>query len=287
MMRAPPAWQSLLFVPGDRPDRYAKAVASGADCACIDLEDAVAPSAKTEARAHALTFVREGERGEAALALRVNAVGSDEGRADLADLAEVDRAPDALVLPKVGSAEDVQAAREALASRHPGTVLVPLVETAEGLLHAVEIARAQGVVAVLFGGLDLAADLGAALTWDALLYARSRVVHATALAGVAAIDGPFPDIHDLVGLGRESSRARALGFTAKAAIHPGQIPSIHDAMVPTEAELSWAHRVLATADQADGGVSVVDGRMVDAPVVRAAQRTLARAGSPQPRSTSA
>lgn len=274
-------------MPGDRPDRYAKAVASGADCVCIDLEDAVAPSAKAGARGYALRFSQEGGRGEAALAVRVNAVRSEVGQADLAAFADSNRAPDALVLPKVGSPADVDFAREALAPRHPGTMLVPLIETAVGLLHSVEIARARGVASVFFGGVDLAADLGAAFTWEALLYARSRVVHAAALAGVAAIDGPLLDIHDLEGLSRESGRARALGFGAKAAIHPGQIPCIHEAMEPTEAELTWAQRVLDAHAEAAAAVFVVDGRMVDAPVVRAARRTLARAGLPRPEGPSA
>ncbi len=287
MPRLPSAWRSLLFVPGDRPDRYPKAVTSGSDCTCIDLEDAVSGRAKTEARRHALEFLEDGERRGTALAVRVNVVTSDAGRADLAALARVGRAPDVVVLPKVESAEDVDVAREALASLADDVALVPLVETAEGLLHAVKIARARGVAAVFFGGVDLSANLGAALSWEPLLYARSVVVHAAALGGVAAIDGPFLDFRDLEGLRNESVRARSLGFTAKAAIHPHQIPGIHEAMTPTEAEVAWAYRVLDAQSEPDAGVNALDGRMVDAPVVWAARRTLARAGSLYPRTPSA
>jgi citrate lyase beta subunit len=272
--------RSLLFVPADRPERFARAAQSGADAICLDLEDAVAPQAKDVARKHALDFLDSNAADPARLTFRINEIRSQHGLRDVQSLIDAGRAPAALLLPKVRTAEDVRQVRELLADRLSAPRLIPLIETADGLTHAEAIAAAAvEVEALLFGGADLSAELGCALDWEPLLYARSRVVHAAATASVAAIDMPLLATNDGERLHQECARARALGFTGKAAIHPNQIAGIHAAFTPSPAEIGWAQRVLEAAAAAREGAIVLDGRMIDAAVVRAAHRTLARAAA--------
>ncbi|MEZ4416394.1 MAG: CoA ester lyase [Gemmatimonadota bacterium] len=281
--------RTILFVPGDRPDRFEKACASGADAVCIDLEDAVAASAKARARAAALEFIGSvcvpgSVDSGPELILRINAFGSEAGALDLAALEESCAAPHALMLPKVQGPDDVNAVALHLETHSAtGAALLPLIESAAGLHQVEAVACASVRVAALpMGGLDLAADLGAVPEWDSLLYARSRIVHAAALAGIAALDVPFTHVEDLEGLEREASRVRRLGFQGKMAIHPGHVPILHDVFTPAPSEVERARQLVEAADAAAAGqegVFVVEGKMIDAPVVRAARATLARARS--------
>lgn len=293
-MRAPgndaiPALRSILFVPGDRPDRYEKALAAGADAVCIDLEDAVAPERKGEAREAAARFLterpaaptqREGSESYTAVPIivRVNDRNNREGERDAVALAGC-APPNGFMIPKVRTAADVQGAARQL----PNAALLPLIETAQGLEHAGDIAAASSnVAALVFGGFDLAIELGAEPRWEALLHARSRVVHAAALGGVAAIDMPSRDFSEASRLREEATRARRLGFTGKVAIHPAQIPVIHEVFTPSADEVRRARAVLE-ADRAAGGSAVaLAGTMVDRPVVEAARRILQRARSSPP-----
>ena len=293
-MRAPgidaiPALRSILFVPGDRPERYEKALAAGADAVCIDLEDAVAPECKGEARDAAARFLTERraaptqhQRPESSTAapviVRVNDRNSREGERDAAALAGCPP-PDGFMIPKVRTAADVQGAARQL----PKAALLPLIETAQGLEHAGDITVASAnVAALVFGGFDLAIELGAEPVWEALLHARSRVVHAAALGGVPAVDMPSRDLSEVSGLREEATRARRLGFGGKVAIHPAQIPVIHEVFTPSADEVRRARGILQ-ADRAAGGSAVaLAGRMVDRPVVEAARRILQRARSSLP-----
>jgi (S)-citramalyl-CoA lyase len=272
--------RSLLFFPADHPELLAKAVASGADAVCADLEDAVAPDAKEAARELALGRILAGDRRGAELVLRINDPKSEAGRRDLDALCTADSPPDALLLPKVASADEVAWVAGVLAPWHPELRVIPLIETARGLAAAEAIAQASDRVGgLMFGALDLAVELGCAVEWDALLYGRSRVVHAAALAGVGALDVPFMDVSDHEGLARQARAVRGLGFRAKAAIHPSQVPIIQDAFTPSAEELARAAEVIA-ADEASGGAPVLrEGRVIDRPVVEAARRTLALAAS--------
>ena len=280
---AAPAFRSILFVPGDRPERYGKALAAGADAVCIDLEDAVAPARKDAAREEVARLLAgagsasgPGERGAAAprILVRVNDPGSDSGRRDIDAVAGRAR-PDGVMVPMVRGAAEVARA----AGRLRGEVfLLPLIETARGLENAAGIGAVPGVAGLVFGGFDLALELGAAPAWEPLLYARSRVVHAAAVNGVPAYDVPSRDFRDLTGLREEAARGRALGFAGKTAIHPAQIPVIHEVFTPSREEVERA-RAIVEADRAAGGGAVgVGGRMVDRPVVEAARRVLAREG---------
>ena len=273
------AWRSLLFVPGSRPDRYGKALASGADVVCVDLEDAVAPADKEGARERVMDLMVGQTWVPARSTVRVNPASTAEGTADLAALAELLPAADlTVVVPKADGPEDVEAVRAPLQAAGWRPVLVAMVETARGLEAAPDIARAPGVVALFLGGVDLAAELGCALTWDALLYARSRLVHAVALAGGAALlDVPDLDLDDVEGLEGRTRAVAELGFTGKSAVHPRQIGPIHEALAPSPEEADRARRLLDAYHRGGGGVVSFEGIMVDRPVAEAAKRVLWRA----------
>jgi citrate lyase subunit beta/citryl-CoA lyase len=266
---------SLLFVPGNRPDRFEKAAASGAHAVVLDLEDAVPPSEKPAARAAVRdAWVRLAAHG-VPVVVRVNASGTGLLAEDLAELRGLAPAP-AVMLPKAEAAAHVAEVRAAL----PGAPVLPLIETAAGL-HAIdEVAAAPGVVRLAIGHLDFMADTG--MSWSEgepeLAPLRFAVSIATRVANLApAIDGVTVQTDDEPRLTADALRARRFGFGAKLCIHPKQVAVVHAAFAPAEEEVAWARRVVE-ADAASGGRAVkVDGKMVDAPVVATARRILARA----------
>jgi citrate lyase subunit beta/citryl-CoA lyase len=261
--------RSYLFVPGDRPERFAKAMASGADAVIIDLEDAVAAAAKSSARA-ALSAWLEGGAGP--VVVRINDAASPAFADDLGVIARAGVA--GVVLAKAERAADLARVRAAA----PQAALLPLIETAAGLDHLREIAMAPGVQRLVFGSIDLQLDLGIEGDDDELLLFRSQLVLASRLAGLAApVDGVSTVLDDAVALGAATRRARRLGFGVKLCIHPRQVAAVHDAFAPGAEELAWAERVIAAAAAAQGGAVAVDGRMVDRPVLRRAEALLARA----------
>ena len=267
--------RSLLFVPAARPDRFPKALATGADAVCLDLEDGVAPGAKETARGQAFALLAGRGPSRAEVSLRINDVKTALGRTDLAALAAAGVRPDALMLPKVAGAGEIGEVEAALAGTGAALPLIVQLETAAGLMAAAEIAAASpNVSAVFFGAVDLAADLGCAVEWEALLHARSRVVLAAGAAGVSALDSPWMDVPAVAALAGESRRARRLGFAGKAAIHPSQVPVIQRAFSPSAEEVAWARKVVAAYERQQGGVLLVDGRLVERPVVRSARRNL-------------
>ena len=268
--------RSILFVPGHRPDRFAKALATGADAVVIDLEDAVPPAEKPAARAAALA--RPAAPAGIALGIRMNPLPTADGIADLAALLGA-TAPDFLMLPKVEAPEELRIVARAFAGHPRAPQLVALIESAEGLARAAAIAAEPGCAALGFGGVDLAADLGCQVAWEPLLPHRGALVAAAARSGRGLVDVPFLALDDEAGLAEETRRVAALGFTAKLAIHPRQVATIQSVLTPTPDQADWARRILAALDQAAGGVCVVDGKMVDIPVARAARRVLARTRS--------
>lgn len=257
-----------LFVPGDRPERVAKAAASGADAVIVDLEDAVDAAKKGEARAAAA----EADAGQVPLWVRVNGSDTEWFEADLAALAARAKAVTGIVLPKAERADDVARIAQALG---PVAVL-PLVETARGLKDVATLLALASVPGLAFGSIDYALDLGCASAWEPLLAARSALVFESRLAGkVPPIDGVTAEFRNLELLGDEAARARALGFGGKLAIHPAQIAPIQAAFRASAEEVDWARRVVAGAES-DGAVAV-DGQMIDKPLVEQARRILARA----------
>jgi (S)-citramalyl-CoA lyase len=266
--------QSLLFVPGHRADRFGKARAAGAGVTVIDLEDAVPAANKRAARAAALAeFGAAAEAGTlAGWALRINAMTTAAGISDLSALADAAVLPPFLLVPMVESPVELAILTAVLGLRCPG--LVPLIETPAGLRAALAIASTPGVVGLMFGGADFAAALGVTLAWESLLAARSQLVLAAAEARVPAIDVPFIGLDDRDGLAEETTRSRALGFAAKAAIHPAQVPVIHQVYAPTPVQVAEAHEALA-AYQLGGGQAIrFRGQMLEAPIIRRYQAIL-------------
>jgi citrate lyase subunit beta/citryl-CoA lyase len=251
-----------LFVPGDRADRFARAVATG-DVAILDLEDAVAGANKVAARDR----VREALEGGLHCWVRINEPASDAGTADLRAIAGTP--PAAIVVPKASRAVDIEAVRRAA-----NVPIVALIESVAGFAAIDDVAR-SGLVALAFGAYDFCAELGARPTPEVLAPWRARVVFAARAAGIAAIDTPFVALDDPAGLAREAALAVDFGFDGKLAVHPNQVAAIRGAFAPTPEELAWAHGVADAA--ADGGVRRFEGGMVDAPLERAARRILSRA----------
>lgn len=268
--------RSWLFTPGTRPDRFAKAAEIGADVLIIDLEDAVSPGDKPQARATAIEYLSGAAAGATSRALRINGLDTAAGIADLHALLASDAVPDFLVLPKTEGPGHLHILDRLLTAAKRDTRLVGLIESARGLAAVEPTAAATPrLFGLMLGAADMAADLGVATAWPPLVAERSRLVLACALAGVTPIDSPFFDVHDLDGLSRETVDAAAFGFPAKAAIHPGQVPPINKALTPTDKAVEHARAVLAANAK---GVGLVDGQMIDEAVARKARRTLAAVG---------
>jgi citrate lyase beta subunit len=268
----------FLFTPANRPDRFPKAAATGADALILDLEDAVAGAGKDEARANLLAHFGGDWRAMLApgqrCGLRVNNVHTQAGLRDLAALEDAALRPDFVLVPKVESAVEAR-----LYARHlPGVPLLAAIESARGVEAAIAIATADAAVqGLVFGGADLAVDLRATLAWEPLFAARARIVQAAAIAAIAAIDVPHFALDDADALRAEAARAKAMGFTGKLAIHPKQIAPIVGVFTPSDAEVAQAREIVAALEAAHGNVVEHKGRMVEGPVVKAALRVLARA----------
>ncbi|MFC7139553.1 HpcH/HpaI aldolase/citrate lyase family protein [Halosimplex aquaticum] len=276
------ARRSVLFSPGDRPELMRKAPTTGADAVVFDLEDAVAPGRKAEAR-DAVRDVLSALDADCEVCVRVQPPGSGAGDdlgAVLADPAA--RASlDALVLPKASDGDDVEELADLAAERDADLPVLALVETAAGVLHAEAIATAAPTDALIFGAEDLAADIGATRTEEGteVLHAREHVVLAAAAAGVDAIDTLHTDFEDEAGLRDDTEFALELGYDGKLAVHPSQVGPINETFTPDPERVEWAERVLAAREEADAesrGVFAVDGEMVDAPLVAQAERVLER-----------
>lgn len=259
--------QSLLFVPGNRPERFAKALASGADLVCIDLEDAVPADAKIEARVAAMAVVDNPK-----FAIRINGLTTREGLADLLAIAAAPIPPALLLIPKVESPHEIIIARQIL--NDPAIGFIPLIESAKGLGVAQAIAEEAQVVMMMFGGADFASELGVALAWEPLLFARSQLVMACAAAGVPAMDVPYIDLDNVDGLKAETQQAKALGFAAKAAIHPAQIETLHNVLRPSTASIAEALEARAAFAAAGGAAVKFKGKMLEAPIMRRYEQLL-------------
>ncbi|WP_022981568.1 CoA ester lyase [Ideonella sp. B508-1] len=264
--------RSYLFVPGDRPERFAKAEASGADAVIADLEDAVSPAAKSAAR-NAVHAALAGRR----VVLRVN--GRDTPWFD--DDARLAAHPGvaAVMLPKTAQADDVAALR----ARCGDKPVLALVETARGMACLAAIAAAPGVDRLVFGSVDFQLDMDIEDDDEALRTWRAHLVLASRVAGLAApVDGVTVSLDDAARIAADARRARAFGFGGKLCIHPRQVALVNAAFTPPPERLDWARRVVAASEAAGGAAVAVDGKMIDAPVLASALRLL-RAGAAGPR----
>jgi citrate lyase subunit beta/citryl-CoA lyase len=282
-------WRSILFVPGNKPRMLDRARTLPADAVMLDLEDGVPPGEKAAARATVRQALEASPYRPVAI-LRVNGFPSGLAEEDLHQAF----APgvSAVCLPKAESAAGVEHLAtlldglEKVQGLQPATTgILLMVETALGVLHAYEMARAsRRVRALCLGGEDLARDLGAVRTRDGqeLALARAQMVLAARAAGAVAIDTVYTDLNDPEGLLAEARHARQLGYSGKLLIHPAQIEPVHRAFAPSEEEVAYARRVLAAfaaAEARGDGVIALDGQMIDAPVVARARELLALAGT--------
>lgn len=266
------AASSILFVPGSRPERIAKALASAADCVCIDLEDAVAPADKEAARAHVLSELPGLDRTR--VAVRINSAMTRAGVKDMIALAESGHAPALILVPMVEHESEIVQLVRVLDS--DAVRLVPLIETVAGLRRAHRIAAQTGVAAMMFGGGDFSAQLGVELAFDPLLVARGQFIMACADARVPAIDVPYVQLDDADGLAEECRKVRSLGFAAKAAIHPAQVDAINAAFAPDAAALAEAAEAIAAYEAAGGMAIRHNGKMLEAPIVARMRALVAR-----------
>ena len=268
--------RSLLFVPGLRPDRFAKALAAGADIVCVDIEDAVALPRKEEARGLALPLFAEDCGGAVERMLRINPLSTEEGLRDVLALRACPVPPPALMLAKVGSAAEIELYDSLLDGGCAGIRYHVIVESTDGLANVQSIARASDrIESLLFGAVDMSADLRAEQSWEALLHARSAVVHAAARNGLDLLDVPWLNLADADGLAAEARAAQALGFTGKAAIHPDQIPAINEIFSPSPGQIERARRIIAAFEENTTGLLVVDGELIERPVLRTMHRVVA------------
>jgi len=282
------ARRALLYVPGSDTRKMAKAAGLGADSVCFDLEDGVAPNQKVAARPLVAEALRSLNFGKSEKLARINAIGSGFEAEDLDAI--VPARPDGIVIPKVNNADEVRWVSERIKNLErsnvipEGTIaLIGMIENARGVLNLAQIASADTrLQALIFGAEDYAADVGATRTREGIevLYARSAVVAACAAFGLQAIDLLFLDFHDSEGLRGEAQRGAQLGFSGMQVIHPNQVPLVQEVFTPDDVTIAQAQRITAAAAEnlAQGrGAFALDDKMVDMPIIKAAERLLARA----------
>ena len=268
--------RSFIFTPGLKPEMFPKALASGTDMVCIELEDGVAPKYKDEARKNGLALFEQPQVDDGVeRIMRINSLRSAFGIADVQAILACETPPPGLMLPKVMSPDEINWLEELLNECGHDCRLHVIIETNAGLEAAFEIARAsQRIEALFFGGVDMAADLRCKNAWEPLLYARSRVVHAAAAAGIDAIDVPYLDLDDPEGMRREALLARDLGFCGKGSIHPKQIAILNEVFTPGKTLVEHARKIIRAFEVADTGLVVVDGKLIEKPVLREMKRIL-------------
>ena len=268
--------RSLLFVPGLRPDRFAKALNAGADIVCVDIEDAVALPRKQEARELTMPLFATPAPDNVETMVRINPLSSEEGLKDILALKQCEVPPSAIMIAKPGSAAEIELYDELLSGNCAGIRFHVIIESTDGLANVDDIARSSDRIdSLLFGAVDMSADLRAAKKWETMLYARSRVVHAAAQYDHDLLDVPWLDLDDQDGLAVEAQASNELGFTGKASIHPKQVPIINKVFSPSAEDVERARRIVAEFANNTTGLLVVDGELIERPVLRTMHRILA------------
>ena len=280
--------RALLYMPGDDRRKIEKATTLGVDCICMDMEDGVAVTRKAEARAVIAQAMKELDFGKSERCIRINSLGSGFEEFDL--VAALATNPDSIVVPKIETAEQVKWVSEHIetyelsSNNNVGSIRLLIgVETAKGILNLREIATSdKRLEAIIFGAEDYAASLGATRTKEGteVLYARSAVVTACAANDLQAIDMVYIDFRDIEGLRVEAQQGAGLGFSGKQIIHPNQVIPVQEAFTPSDDAIAYAQRVVETfiSSQKEGkGAYALDGKMIDMPLVKNAQKVLERA----------
>ena len=273
--------RSFIFTPGLKPEMFPKALASGTDIVCIELEDGIAPKDKAKARQKALALFKTPQADDGVeRVLRINSMRERFGMEDVNAIISTKTPPPALMMPKVRTPDEVVLLDQLLTEAGHITRLHVIIETNEGLEAAYDIAKCSDRIdALFFGGVDMAAELRCPNTFESLIYARSRVVHASASAGLDVLDVPYLDLDDLQGMKKEAERVRDLGFTGKGSIHPKQIAALNEVFTPSKEKISRARSVISEFEAADTGLVIIDGKLVEKPVLREMYRIVSIADS--------
>jgi citrate lyase beta subunit len=270
--------RSFLFVPADKPERASKATRLPTDAVIIELEDGVSLENKVVAREQAEQILAEIDFGQQTIALRPNRITTLHGIADIQAMSTWRRKPDLLILPKVESDGEVMIYDALLTEMGVDCELMILIESSRGLLNAASIVTASTRTTCLsFGLADLAAELGCKPTWEVLSTYRSSLVVSCGLAGIVPIDTAFLDLNNPNKLAVECQKVHDMGYAGKLCIHPSQLDIVNTAFTPTQAEIDWARKIVNESEKLGLGVIVVDGRMIDKPVIETARRTVAMA----------
>ena len=269
--------RSFIFTPGLRPEMFPKALASGADIVCVELEDGIAPKDKAAARANTIKLFEDPQADDGVERIvRINSLREGFGIADVQAFLASETPPPALMMPKVRTPDEVVMLDNLLTERGHDTRLHVIIETNAGLEAAYDIAHCSPRIdAMFFGGVDMAAELRCQNEWEPLLYARSRVVHAAASAGLDVIDVPYLDLEDPEGMERAAIQARDLGFGGKGAVHPKQIAALNAVFTPSADRIARARHIIAEFEAADTGLVVIDGKLIEKPVLREMHRIVA------------
>jgi (S)-citramalyl-CoA lyase len=269
--------RSFIFTPGLRPDMFPKALASGADMVCVELEDGIAPKDKAEARQKAMALFEAPQANDGVERIvRINSMRERFGIEDVNAVLANKTPPPALMMPKVRTPDEVVMLDQLLTEASHATRLHVIIETNEGLEAAFEIAKCSSRIdAMFFGGVDMAAELRCKNTFESMIYARSRVVHASAAAGLDVIDVPFLDLDDPEGMRVEAEKVRDLGFSGKGSIHPKQIAALNEVFTPTQVQIARARRIISEFEKADTGLVIIDGKLIEKPALRDMYRIVA------------
>ena len=268
--------RSFIFTPGLKPEMYPKALKSGTDMVCVELEDGIAPHDKETARNLAIKLFQEKQENDGVeRILRINCLREKFGIEDIQAILSTNNPPPALMIPKVKTSQEVKILDDLLNEKGHNCRLHIIIETNEGLENAFDIANcSHRIDALFFGGVDMSAELRCENKWEPLLYARSRIVHAAASAGIDAIDVPYLDLDDLDGMKEEAIKAKELGFSGKGSIHPKQISVLNNVFTPSIEVIKRAKKITSTFEEANTGLVVIDGKLIEKPVLREMYRIL-------------
>ena len=268
--------RSFIFTPGLNPDMFPKAIASGADMVCIELEDGIAIKDKDEARKNTIGALKTLEvKSGVELVVRVNCQRTKFGLLDLEAFISSKLKVKAIMLPKVKTPDEIKFIDDLLTDCNLDTDLHVIMETNEALQNIYEIAHSsKRIVALYFGGVDMAAELRVPNSYENLLYARSKLVHAGASVGIDVIDVPYLDLEDMDGMKKEAELVRDLGFTGKGSIHPKQINVLNEIFTPSKEEISKAKKIVDQFSESDTGLVVIDSKLIEKPVLREMQRKI-------------
>ena len=268
--------RSFIFTPGLTPSMFPKAIASGADMVCIELEDGIAIKDKNEARKNTIEALKSLEvKNDVEIVVRINCQRTKFGLLDLEAFVSSGLKVKALMLPKVKTPDEITFIDDLLTDSGLDTDLHVIMETNEALENIYDIAHAsKRTVALYFGGVDMAAELRVANNYQNLLYARSKLVHAGASVGIDVIDVPYLDLEDMEGMKKEAELVRDLGFTGKGSIHPKQINILNEIFTPSKEEIAKAKKIVDQFNESDTGLVVIDGKLIEKPVLREMQRKI-------------